>query len=69
MNNDKSIPESIPGSEITQDQNSSFGSTMISDKSIPGSEITQDQIPNVPDVRYNGILVSDVALRHAIYLS
>jgi nucleotide-binding universal stress UspA family protein len=53
MNNDKSIPESIPGPEITQ-----------------------DQISNVPDVRYNGILVphdgsekSDVALRHAIYLS
>jgi nucleotide-binding universal stress UspA family protein len=76
MNNDKSIPESIPGPEITQDQNSSFGSTMNNDKSIPGPEITQDQIPNVPDVRYNGILVphdgsekSDVALRHAIYLS
>jgi nucleotide-binding universal stress UspA family protein len=80
MNSDKSVPESIPVSEITQDQNSSFGSTMNSDKSVPESipvsEITQDQISNVPDVQYNGILVphdgsekSDVALRHAIYLS
>jgi universal stress protein family protein len=44
--------------------------------SIPGSEITQNEISNVPDVQYNGILVphdgsekSDIALRHAIYLS
>ena len=55
-------------------------STMDSDKSVPESipvsEPAQDQISNVPDVRYNGILVphdgsekSDVALRHAIYLS
>jgi len=55
MNSDKSVPESIPGSEITQDQKS--GSTMNSDKSVSGSEITQDQIANVPDVQYNGILV------------
>ena len=53
MDSDKSVPESIPVSETAQ-----------------------DQISNVPDVRYNGILVphdgsekSDVALRHAIYLS
>jgi nucleotide-binding universal stress UspA family protein len=53
MNSDKSVPESIPVSEITQ-----------------------DQISNFPDIQYNGILVphdgsekSDVALRHAIYLS
>ena len=53
MDSDKSVPESIPVSEIAQ-----------------------DQISNVPDGRYNGILVphdgsekSDVALRHAIYLS
>jgi len=55
-------------------------STMDSDKSVPESiplsETTQDQISNVPNVQYNGILVphdgsekSDVALRHAIYLS
>ena len=55
-------------------------STMNTDKSvsesIPVSEITQDQISNVLNVQYNGILVphdgsekSDVALRHAIYLS
>ena len=80
MNSDKSVPESIP--KITQDQNSFLGSTMNSDprksvpESIPMSEITQDQISNVPEVQYNGILVphdgsekSDVALRHAIYLS
>jgi len=71
---------SIPVSEITKDQNSSLGPTMSSDKSVPESipvsEITKDQISNVPDVQYNGILVphdgsekSDVALRHAIYLS
>jgi nucleotide-binding universal stress UspA family protein len=81
MNSDKSVPESVPVSEITQDQNSSLGSTMNSDKSVPESipvsEITQDQFSsNVPDVQYKGILVphdgsekSDVALRHAIYLS
>src|SRR5215472_11600421 len=53
MNSDKSVPESIPVSETAQ-----------------------DQISNVPDVQYNGILVphdgsekSDVALRHAVYLS
>ena len=80
MNSDKLAPDSIPGSETTQDGNSSFGSTMNSDKlapdSIPGSETTQDKISNVPDVRYYGILVphdgsekSDIALRHAIYLS
>jgi nucleotide-binding universal stress UspA family protein len=80
VNNDKSVPESIP--EITRDRNSSLGSTMNSDprksvpESTPMSKITQDQISNVPEVQYNGILVphdgsekSDVALRHAIYLS
>jgi nucleotide-binding universal stress UspA family protein len=80
MNSYKLAPDSIPGSKTTQDGNSSFGSTMNSDKlapdSIPGSETTQDKISNVPDVRYYGILVphdgsekSDIALRHAIYLS
>jgi hypothetical protein len=80
VTSNKSAPDSIPGSEITQNENSSFGSTMTSNKSapdsIPGSEITQNEISNVPDVQYNGILVphdgsekSDIALRHAIYLS
>src|SRR5215471_21348933 len=80
MNSDKLASDSVPGSETTQDENSSFGSTMNSDKlasdSVPGSETTQDKISKVPDVRYYGILVphdgsqkSDVALRHAIYLS
>ena len=80
MTSNKLAPDSISGSEIRQNENSSFGSTMTSNKSahdsIPGSEITQDEISNVPDVQYNGILVphdgsekSDIALRHAIYLS
>jgi Universal stress protein family len=80
MNSDKLASDSIPGSETTQDKNSSFGSTMNTDKlasdSIPGPETTQDKISNIPDVRYYGILVphdgsekSDIALRHAIYLS
>jgi hypothetical protein len=44
--------------------------------SIPESEIKQNEISNVHDVQYSGILVphdgsekSDIALRHAIYLS